>query len=31
MQDQPNQIAPVVKPLSLAHAVMTGDAASSKI
>ena len=26
MQDQPNQIAPVVKPLSLAHMVMTGDA-----
>jgi cell pole-organizing protein PopZ len=26
MQDQPDQIAPVVKPLSLAHTVMTGDA-----
>jgi uncharacterized protein len=26
MRDQSNQIAPVVKPLSLAHTVMTGDA-----
>jgi len=28
MQDQPNQIAPAIKPLSLAHTVMTGDAAT---
>ncbi len=28
MQDQPNQIAPAIKQLSLAHTVMTGDAAT---